>query len=148
MNDYIKTALLTVAVAALCRLLLPEGQEKLRRASEFGISLFVLAVLIRPLPLSLPSVPSWDSPPAVDCPAETWETLEASAGEGVVADLSTRFSLDQADLTVRLTLKLTDNNLTVDTLTLTVTGDARRADLVKIKSYLQKTYTQKAEVLL
>ena len=154
MQDYIQGLLLTVAVAALASLLLPEKNERLSRALRLGISLFVLAVLCRPLATIgelgdlLPSLDFEESALTPDTSGRTWQEMEAAVGEGIAKDLCARYDLSEDDVHARVTLLLSEKELTVSSLFLTFSGKARLADITRIRAYAQKTYTVNCEVRL
>lgn len=155
MNQYIETLLLTGAISAVATLLLPEKNERLRRVVEFGIALFVLVVLCRPLAAAtdLGSLLGDIQLPNADITApgyadETWEKMEESVARGIAADIADRYDLPSGDVQAAVTLHLADNELTVSTLTLTFSGGARMADLVAVRTYAQKTYTPQCEVTI
>ena len=153
MKEYIQTILLAGGISALAALLLPEKNERLRRAVEFGIALFVLVVLCRPLAAMgelSDLLPDWQYPGAdLTAPGytdETWEKMEQAVAAGVAADIADKYDLRAADVRATVTLKLEGKELTVSSLTLSFSGAARAADLVAVRAYAQKTYQTQCEV--
>ncbi len=154
MQDYVQAILLTVAVASLASLLLPDKNERLSRAVQLGISLFVLAVVCRPLGAIgelgdlLPPLDFEESVLSPDTSGETWAQMEAVVGDGIVKDLCARYDLSEEDVRAEATLLLAEKELTVSSLLLTFSGKARLADITRIRAYAQKTYTVNCEVRL
>ena len=74
--------------------------------------------------------------------------MEAAVGEGIVKDLCARYDLSEDDVHARVTLLLSEKELTVSSLFLTFSGKARLADITRIRAYAQKTYTVNCEVRL
>lgn len=154
MQDYVQAILLTVAVASLASLLLPEKNERLSRAMQLGISLFVLAVVCRPLAAIgelgdiLPPLDLEESVLTPDTSGETWAQMETAVGEGIVKDLCARYDLSEEDVHATATLLLEGEELTVSSVILTFSGTARLADLARIRAYAQKNYTVNCEVRL
>ena len=154
MQEYVQSLLLTVAVASLASFLLPEKNERLSRALQLGISLFVLAVVCRPIGAIgelgdlLPPLDFDESVLTPDTSGETWREMESAVGEGIVKDLCARYDLSEDDVRASVTLLLADKELTVSSLLLTFSGKARLADITRIRAYAQKTYTVNCEVRL
>lgn len=154
MQDYVQGVLLTVAVASLLSLLLPDRNERLSRALQLGISLFVLAVVCRPLGAIgelgglLPSFAPSDSVLTPDTSGATWAEMEEAVGAGIVKDLCARYDLSESDVQAEATLLLEGEELTVSSVILTFSGKARLADITRIRAYAQKTYTANCEVRL
>ena len=153
MKEYIQTILLAGGISALVALLLPEKNERLCRAVEFGIALFVLVVLCRPLAAigDLSGLfGDWQYPESdLTAPGytdETWDKMEGAVAAGNAADIADRYALRAADVQACVTLRLEGQELTVSSLSLTFSGAARAADLVAVRAYAQKTYTPECEV--
>lgn len=153
MKEYMQTLLLAGGISALAALLLPEKNERLRRAVEFGIALFVLVVLCRPLSAvgDLSNLLGDWQYPETDLTApgytdETWDKMEEAVAAGIAADIADRYDLRVADVRATVTLQLEGKELTVSSLTLTFSGGARAADLVAVRAYAQKIYTPQCEV--
>ena len=153
MPEILKTLLFVSAISALATLLLPEKNKKMRRAGELAIALFVLATLVNPLALLSDLRFELDDLryPAADLPtgdytAATWEEMEKAVGEGIARDLAARYGVRASDVEATPTLALTDNELTVKSLSVTVSRAAATLDLVAVRAYAEKTYSTTCEV--
>ncbi len=154
MQEYIKTLLLAGGISALASLLMPEKNDRLRRAIEFGLALFLLVVICRPLAtvgdwsqlLGEWQYPSTDGITAPGYTDETWAKMEESVASGVVMDIADRYRLSPREVQATLSLQLEGDELSISSLTLHFSGAARTADLYAIRAYAQKTYTPNCEV--
>lgn len=155
MQEILTTLLLVSAISALATLLLPEKNKKMRRAGELAIALFVLAALVNPLTLlsELQFDPDDLRYPTADLPtgdytSSTWEEMEKAVGEGIARDLAARYGVRAADVAVSPTLALSDNELTVKSLSVAVSRAAATLDLVAVRAYAEKTYSTTCEVTI
>ena len=153
MQEVFTTLLLVSAICALSAFLLPEKNKKLRRSAEFAIALFVLAALANPLATLSELKFSLDELryPTLDLPTDhytdaTWGELEKAVGEGISRDLASRYGAREEDIDAAPTLELSDNELTVKHLTLTLSHSAAVLDLVAVREYAEATYSTVCEV--
>lgn len=154
MQEYLYSLLLVAVIALLCELLLPTRSEGVRRAVSFGIALFSLLVLARPLAgLSDPSFSLQVLPPSFseDFSGDFSETEAAMAKgveEGIVQDIAAHFGLREGEIAAKVTLALTKDQLSIASLALTLSGSAYYADHIAIAEYAKKTYQITGEVLV
>ncbi len=153
MGEWLRGIWLPGAVAVLSSFLVPEKNEKLRRAVLLGISLFFLCALIRPFSDgALSDLLRGLSPPsaggAVWQPSEeTLGAMEDSAAEGVAADVASHFALPRDCVRATLSLALEGEECRITALTLTLSGVARTADLYAVREYAAATYAAPCEVI-
>lgn len=153
MQEIAKSLLLVSAISALAALLLPEKNPKLRRAGELAIALFVLCALTSPLATLRDMKFDLDSLryPTADLPTgdytdATWAELERAVGEGIAQDLASRYGVRAEEIRAEPVLTLEDGELSVRSLTLSFFRTACALDLVAVREYAQKTYTENCEV--
>lgn len=153
MQDYITSILALAALSFLCSLLFPTGEGKSKKTFEFVLALIFLTVLVRPLSLLSDFSPSLDGLGGVDirdiieeAEGETMTALEAAVGEGIAADIASRFSLPPAAVSAKATLTVTDGELIVTSLSLSFGAGTMHADHMAVRDYARKTYTQNCEV--
>ena len=154
MLDYLRSILLVASVALLAGLLLPEKNERMRRALELGISLLVLTVICRPLAgigdlsailngIRFPS-PSLS---AGEMDEDTLSAMEEAVADGIERDLSSRYGVPAACFTATVSLSLTEKELTVSALSLIVSGEGRLLDLYAVRDYAAQAYQTNCEVI-
>ena len=154
MQAYLRTVLLVAAIALLAGLLLPEKNERMRRVLELGISLLVLTVICRPLANAghilalLDSIRFPSSSLSVgEMDADTLSAMEEAVGKGIESDLSARYSVPASCFTAKVRLLLTDQELTVSSLSLIVSGEGRLLDLYAVRDYAARAYQTNCEVI-
>lgn len=154
MKEYLSSLVLVAAVSTLATLLMPEEEGRTRRAIEFGLALVVLLAILGPvvdLVRGGLSPDGWLPPPEeTPVPSYTPEMLalaEEAVAAGAVADIAARCRIPAQCLAARATLTLDAGELRLASLTLTVTGEGRLADLLAVEKYVEDTYAAECEVI-
>ncbi len=154
MQDYVYSLLLVAVIGLLCELLMPTRSEGVRRAVSFGIALFSLLILARPLTgLSELSFQITEELPSFSerfegSFAETEALMAEAVGEGIAEDLAAHFGLSAAEITAKVTLSLEGDDLCVSSLSLSLTGGAQYADHIAVAAYAKAAYQITGEVLI
>ena len=154
MHDYVYSLLLVAVIALLCELLMPTKSEGVHRAISFGIALFSLLVLARPLAgLSDLSFSFTDELPSFSerfegAFSETEELMAEAVGDGIAEDLAAHFGICEGEIAACVTLSLAEDTLSVASLTLAFSGGARYADHMAIAAYAKECYQITGEVLI
>lgn len=154
MQEYLRSLLLVASVAVLAGLLLPENNERMKRLLEFGIALLVLTVICRPLAnigdlsavLSGIRFPS-GSETAGELDADTRTAMERAVGDGIESDLAARYGIPATCFSAKVQLSLGREELTISSLTLSVSGEGKLLDLRAVCDYAARAYQTNCEVI-
>ncbi len=156
MQEYVGAVLLALAVAALCSLLLPGRDEKMRRLLEMGLSLLVLTVLCRPLSGEFDLSKLFSGlvrPPAADGQysdflEENRGVIEQAIAEGVAADLAARYAVPLSCVRAEVQAIYQDGEWAVGQLRLYLSGRACLLDLYAVRQYAAGAYQTECEVMI
>jgi hypothetical protein len=153
MGEYTRAVLALAAISLVAVLLFPAQNEKSKRAFALALSLIALVILARPLAtlseysFAMPELESGEIADLIEnAEGETYLAVAEAVGEGIALDIASRFALPREALSVVCTLALTEGELTVAQMTVTLARGALHADHIAIRDYARKTYTQNCEV--
>ena len=153
--EHIRSLLLAAGIALIAGLLLPEEKGPLRRITEFGISLFLLCILCRPLAAIDGLRWALDDlrlPDDLQYEAETDPTLLKEMGkaveQGIAEDLAARYGVSAACFVPQVSLSFSDDELVIHSLGLRVKGAGRFLDLYAVREYAAHAYQTNCEVIV
>lgn len=153
MQEYIRAILALASVSLLATLLFPDGAQKNKRAFELALSVIALSIIARPLTTLSEFSFSVKAPEIgdvsdiiADAEGATLAAVGEAVGEGIALDIVSRFALPEGSVRARVSLDVTDGEMTVAALSLTLSREALYADHIAIRDYARKTYIQNCEV--
>ncbi len=141
------SSLLVLAVFLSFMSLLSPMKESVRRAclSAFSV-IFLLALIPKDMDFSFKDLLSVSDHERYESAPVYWETWKEGVEEGLLRDLVSAFSLDESDISLESRLAQNENTVTVDYLSITLTGSNIYADAPGIARYIQKHYGCLSEI--
>ena len=154
MKEYLASLVLVSAVATLAGLLIPEGDARTRRMTEFGLGILILTVILQPLSslkdLSFAGENIFSGIPETedmtDLSPESWKAVGEGIARGIERDIASRYRIPEDCITATVTPVLTDDELKIGALALTFRGAALTADLLAVERYAEEAYGAECEV--
>lgn len=152
MREYLVTLLVVSAATAILGLL--PGDEKMRKAVGFALSLGVLSAVVLPLPTLLRSLPEDYSSILEQLDRGTAEgdgyfgelTL-GTVGEGLADHLAERYGIDRKRISVTAEGDIVDGTVILRRVTVTLVGRAAAGDVPALVRYVEAETGADCEVV-
>lgn len=144
--EFLKTLCSVSALLSLALLFLPE-KPGIKRASYTVFALLLLLFLIpKDGSFSLDRLLSFEEQSESPSGGTYEEVVKGAVADGIKKDIVSRFSLDEAGVTVETDLALTEGGLSGSYLSLSLGKENFFADVSALLRYLKNTYSVDCEV--
>lgn len=159
MKSYVISIIIVAAVTAIASAILPDGKGRLREQVDFALALAIIAVVILPIgrlgelgadiSKTLAGVFDSDVTYTDGEEAEWLMSKREEAFERAICDeLSGRFGFPDDDVTVDGRLSLSEGEIHVTSLRVTLSGLAATGDNKAVKKYLSELCGVECEVVI